>query len=145
MLQPSDKECDQMHKWELERYLLLHPKIKIYRWIKTQKVDEQWGHIIDKNYEPIIFVLHADYDFDKKMKEFIDGQWIQTNNIEVKLCRRECELHDPAYSPNEGDLVEMMGMKLEVLGTDEKDLIKGTQFNYLHWACKVNSIQRTED
>jgi len=144
MLQHNQREAEYLHQVEKERYALLNPVVKYLRWNNTNIVDSRYGHInTTKQYDEPIEV-HADYSWDKKVKEkeHKHGIWITTNRVEIFLCYRE--ISDLGIVLKLGDVIDFMTSKHEILSIQSTDLITGSQYDCLHYVVIVDTKQTIE-
>lgn len=140
-LQPSAAEIAYLHKNAVERYVLKNPAILYKPWTNLPEQDDKWGRVVTKTYSTSISV-NADYNWDKKLKEFTGGVWITTNKIELTICKKQ--LDDLSITPKVGDVLFLMNQSHEVLNVQPTNLIVGTQYDYLYYLFVIDTKQTIE-
>lgn len=140
-LQPSATEIEYLQSAEEEKFKLLMPIVLYYRWINQDNMDKDWGHENELQWADPVEV-HAQYDWHRKIREYENGTWIQTNKLIMRVSKRECD--NLSIVPELGDSFVVMGNRTRVLSTQTAELIKGTQYDYLHYEITIDTKEAIE-
>jgi len=126
----TQKEIEQIMLNERERFELKYPKVAISNvTVSLSDAERRFGAFNRPSFsEP--FYVNADFDFNRKIWEYVNGVRQPTNMIEIILCQKQ--ILDLGVSINVGDMITINDQNYLILKTTPSGMLQGTDvYKYL--------------